>query len=231
LTEHPFSLYLERVFSTPPASSAARIVEAAIDLFGRHGVASTSVRAIAEQAGVSAALVIHHFGSKEGLRTACDERVMEFIRSSKSDSIRAESTLMPAELQGLLRRSRPAMRYLARTLGDGSPRINELMDDMVTTSMAVTAEAEAAGLVRPSTDDRARTIVLTLWMFGPLVLHEHLQRLLGVDLLDEDSDTLPYIRAALELLTEGFLTDSAYKNVRMPSATTEHAHDNAEGTS
>ena len=36
---------------------------------------------------MSAALVIHHFGSKEGLRKACDDYIAEEIRSGKSESM------------------------------------------------------------------------------------------------------------------------------------------------
>ena len=62
----------------------ARIRDAAIEQFGQHGF-DVGLRAIAKAAGVSAALVIHHFGSKEGLRTACDDYIAEEIsRSSPS---------------------------------------------------------------------------------------------------------------------------------------------------
>ena len=40
-----------------------------------YGTAAT-LRAVAARAGVSAALVLHHFGSKEGLRAACDEHLL-----------------------------------------------------------------------------------------------------------------------------------------------------------
>ena len=45
----------------------ARIRDAALRLFGEQGIKGTTVRQMAEAAGVSAALVIHHFGSKERL--------------------------------------------------------------------------------------------------------------------------------------------------------------------
>ena len=61
----------------PPTTAAleahARIIDAAIDQFGRHGF-DTGLGAVAEAANVSQVLVLHHFGSKEGLRKACDDR-------------------------------------------------------------------------------------------------------------------------------------------------------------
>src|SRR5271170_4597046 len=67
-------------------TTTARIRDAAIEQWGQHGF-NVGLRAIAAAAGVSAALVIHHFGSKEGLRKACDDFVAEDIRSSKSDAL------------------------------------------------------------------------------------------------------------------------------------------------
>ena len=69
--------------SADDRTAIARIRDAAIEQFGQHGF-NVGLRAIAEAAGVSAALVIHHFGSKEGLRKACDDYIAEEIRGAKS---------------------------------------------------------------------------------------------------------------------------------------------------
>lgn len=56
--------------STPATArphSRVAIRDAAVRRFARAGFANTSVRDIAGDAGVDAALVIRHFGSKEGL--------------------------------------------------------------------------------------------------------------------------------------------------------------------
>lgn len=197
------------------APAEERIVAAALDLFGHHGFRGTSVRAVADQAGVSPALVIHHFGSKEGLRSACEDWVLDTIRATKDESIAAGPDLLPGQLGALMARSRPAVRYLARTLTEGSPRIDEFVDGLVEDSIGYTARAQEAGLVRPSADHRTRTIVLTLWMLSPLVLHRHLHRLLGVDLLAGDpDDALPYVQTAIEILVDGVLTEAAYPTLR-----------------
>lgn len=48
-------------------SPRERLLDAAIDHFGRHGVGDTSLRAIAEALGTSHRMLIYHFGSREGL--------------------------------------------------------------------------------------------------------------------------------------------------------------------
>lgn len=47
-----------------------RLVMTAMEIFAEHGYAGSSIRTIAEGAGVSHASVIQHFGSKEGLLIA-----------------------------------------------------------------------------------------------------------------------------------------------------------------
>jgi len=49
------------------AASAQRILEAAQAEFGEHGLEGTTVRAIAQRAGVDPSLVIQHYGTKSDL--------------------------------------------------------------------------------------------------------------------------------------------------------------------
>lgn len=197
-----------------PSVGAERIRAAAIDLFGRHGVKATSLKAIAARAGVSPALIVHHYGSKDRLRVACDQYVAEVLRTTKTDAVRQGNRIDPATTFAQLTNSRPVVRYLARTLIDGSPHVNELIDEMVDDAERYTEEAAAAGLVKPSAHPRARAVVLFLWSMGGLVLHEHLERLLGVSLIEGEGLPLPYLRAVLEIYAEGVLTEGTYDELR-----------------
>jgi AcrR family transcriptional regulator len=53
-------------------TARANIRNAALRLFADRGPDAVTVREIATQAGVSPALVLHHFGSKDGLRAEVD---------------------------------------------------------------------------------------------------------------------------------------------------------------
>src|SRR5919199_4055952 len=67
-------------------TTRARIRDAAVLRFGREGF-GVSVRALAADAGVSPGLVIHHFGSKDGLRAACDEHVLRTAAEAKRKAL------------------------------------------------------------------------------------------------------------------------------------------------
>ena len=60
-----------------------RILDAAEDLFSANGYSATSVRAIAQQAGVNLAAAHYHFGSKRGLVAAALHRHAEPINTER----------------------------------------------------------------------------------------------------------------------------------------------------
>ncbi len=69
----------------------ARIRHAALHLFGAEGYAQTSLRSIAHTAGVSLALIAHHFGSKHQLRDAVDAWVLAtFERAAREAAVGPE---------------------------------------------------------------------------------------------------------------------------------------------
>ena len=90
-------------------TTRAKIRDAAIAYFGSHGFQRTTVRAVAQRAGVSAGLVIHHFGSKDGLREACDSHITALI---DDQAAQAASQLAPADMLAMLAR-RPDFTFIA----------------------------------------------------------------------------------------------------------------------
>lgn len=185
-----------------------RIRDAALALIGRHGYAGASVRAIAEAAGVSPALVLHHFGSKEGLRAACDAHIL--------DALLGDDALAPgADVIGLARRwlaelprTRPSFDYLARMIIDGGPAGDRLFDAIVDRTAAMLAEGERSGAVRPSSDPRTTAVVVAAHGLVPLLLQRHIERALGEDGLSASAVerlTLP----TLELYTHGLYADGS----------------------
>jgi AcrR family transcriptional regulator len=58
-----------------------RLIAAAIDVFGHHGLEGATTRQIARAAGANLAAIVYHFGSKEGLyRAVLEAIVMEIDR-------------------------------------------------------------------------------------------------------------------------------------------------------
>lgn len=58
------------------------LIDAAIVLFGERGYRATSLKAVAEAAGITHGVIPFHFGSKEGLLLAVVERCFETFREA-----------------------------------------------------------------------------------------------------------------------------------------------------
>ena len=192
-------------------STTARIRDAAITEFAANGVDGTSIRTIAATADVSPGLVIHHFGSKDELRVACDEYVAGIIRDVKSTAMASGGAFdITAAFRSVAHI--PAAKYLARTLVDGSPHVAELVDEIVNDAVAYVATGVETGMIKPSRHERERAVILTIWSLGALVLHEHLERLIGVDITaDFSADpkaVTAYMAPILEIYGQGFLTET-----------------------
>jgi AcrR family transcriptional regulator len=188
------------------------------------------VRAIAERAGVSPALVIHHFGSKERLRAACDAFVTGFIRERKVEAMAEGPGLDPLSLLRDDDARLPLLAYLARALQDGSPAVAALVDEMVADAEAVLTAGVASGTVRPLDHPRGVAAVLTLWSLGALVLHEHVRRVLGTDLTGPMSTVAlsrGYSVPAMEILTHGVIAPGMYERLTA-SASAQPAADDAK---
>lgn len=194
-------------------TARARIRDAAIARFAEGGVATTSVKAIAADAGVSPALVFHHFESKEGLRAACDEYVVAVIDAQKQAAMRAGPQLDVFAALQQEAAGPPVLRYLARMLADGSPQAAELVDGMVDVGAAALEAGIRSGVLEPVEDAEDVNAVLVLWSLGLLVLHEHAERLLGLDLTGAPEDRARYVRAAMEAL-RGLFTEEHYEHAR-----------------
>lgn len=68
----------------------ARLLDAAIACYVRHGIAATSLRAIASEAGVNPALLHYYFGDKQQLQEAVSSERLVPVFLSLRDSLMGE---------------------------------------------------------------------------------------------------------------------------------------------
>lgn len=161
--------------------------------FGEHGFERTTIRGIAETAGVSSGLVRHHFGSKEELRKACDEFVLRTVRQLNDETWAAMREGDLAKAAAARRPSGAYHRYVARSVVDGGA--SELFDEMVRMSEAwLTAFAGEGDESDVPVRDRAA--IGTAWGLAIPIMFEHLSRAFGVDLSTPEGD----VRLASALL-------------------------------
>lgn len=190
----------------PDLSPRARIRIAALSLFGRHGVARATVRQIAAEAGVSPGLVIHYFGSKDGLREAVDEWIVARLAADK------RLLVSMGALPDLSTYSDDAefaaiVAYNVARLREGgaaAERIFELMCQVADDSFEVGIQN---GYMNRPSDREATVALLVAFTAGMSMLADVVARRLGGESY-LDPDTFRRISlATLEFYTEGIITD------------------------
>ncbi|MGJ0390199.1 TetR/AcrR family transcriptional regulator [Microbacterium sp. CGR1] len=189
-------------------TARARIRDAAIGAFARDGFDATSMRTIAAQAGVSAALIVHHFGDKNALRTECDEHVVSVFIDEEHDLIEAPTgDRIRAALHDLDRYG-TYVDYLSRMLVDGSPAADRLFDSFLESTRSMLAEQSKAGMLESLSDPEMTTLLVTLMGLGPVVMRSQIARALGTDQLSP-AGLLRLTLPTLELLTHGIYSTTA----------------------
>jgi TetR/AcrR family transcriptional regulator, regulator of cefoperazone and chloramphenicol sensitivity len=223
--------------SADDLTAVARIRDAAIDQVGRHGF-NVGLRAIATAAGVSAALVIHHFGSKEGLVRACDEYIAEPVREAKNESLRSTDPASWLSAMAEIDTYAPMMAYLVRSMQSGSELAKSFWQKMIENAEQYLEEGVRAGTLKPSRDPKARAKFLGMNNGGGFLLylqmHDNPADLRAV-LRDYGEDM---VLPALELYSNGLMADSTVYEAFLSrreqgipfSSSTEGEHDDGNVT-
>jgi AcrR family transcriptional regulator len=171
---------MEPQLSDDPAyedlTARARIREAAIRLFAEHGVEETAILDIAKAAGVSGGLIRHHFGSKDGLRVACDMYVLSELVRFKLEALE-KGKADPEFLVTFDTRQVLLRRYFGRAMIDGSSAAASRFEEIVD-------ETEQWFIDQPDldlADARACAAAMTAMTIGVLAMQDHIARTLGED--------------------------------------------------
>lgn len=171
-------------------TARAIIRDEALRLFAADGPDAVSVRRVASAAGVSPGLVVHHFGTKEGLREAVDQYVLDLF-----DAILGEMTgegapdlhdpAAAGSLTELMMRHLPPdspvpdyLRRLLLTDGEAGRRLFRRLFDV---GRGMLDTLTAAGMASPGADPQVRAAILLSTDLAVFLLREHLTDVLGVD--------------------------------------------------
>ncbi len=177
-------------------TARARIRDAALQHFADEGFARATIRDIARTAGVSPGLVRHHFGSKEGLRDACDACVSDAMRVVNDEALAASQRGDLGSAAFARQGIRPYQGYISRALVDGSTSVAPLFDDLVTMGEQWLVRDDEDRADPPVADRRTRAALITAMAMGIPLLHEHISRSVGADIRGVEGDR----RVAMALL-------------------------------
>jgi AcrR family transcriptional regulator len=172
-------------------NSYARVRNAALAGFARHGVDATSIRAVARAAGVSPGLVQHHFASKEALRDAVNSYVVAIATQAFSDLPDSGS---PEDIQqelgdrvtAFVRDHPTALRYVARSVADGNAPATAIFDAFVAIARQQWERLARHGLLREDADIEWSALHVVLLNLATVLLELAINRHLPADLRDPE---------------------------------------------
>ena len=163
-------------------TAKARIRNAAFELYAEKGEANTSVREVAQAAGVTHGLVVHHFVNKEGLRRAVQQHVIDLLRQAldkvpndgaPADVARARDASVARMYSG-----NPAcLRYLRRELLDPAGVDHELLDVLAEFTLSQVRDLRATGIAPVRTSEDVQVFAVFMRETAPRLLEPLMQRL------------------------------------------------------
>jgi AcrR family transcriptional regulator len=173
-------------------TAKATIRNAALRLFADRGPDAVTVRDVAAAAAVSPGLVMHHFGSKAGLREAVDEHVAHsfdaVLDALTDDGLEdaltgGDSTSLAEAFVAGFPPGSPLPEYLRRMLLSNDPAGDRVFARWFAESVRVLAGLEAAGIARPSQNRKVRAAFLLVNDIAAILLARQIGQVCGVDVL------------------------------------------------
>ncbi|ADG80687.1 Transcriptional regulator, TetR family OS=Tsukamurella paurometabola (strain ATCC 8368 / DSM/ CCUG 35730 / CIP 100753 / JCM 10117 / KCTC 9821 / NBRC 16120/ NCIMB 702349 / NCTC 13040) OX=521096 GN=Tpau_4118 PE=4 SV=1 [Tsukamurella paurometabola] len=154
-------------------TAKARIRNAALELFAAHGESGVSLRAVAAHAGVAVGLVQHHFKTKEGLRAAVEQQIVEYhaqaIAGVPDDGPPPEvASARDAAVRQMLARHPAVVDYLRRSFLD--PGGSDLLIRLTELGRSEVVRLRAAQLASTERAESDQVIGLMVRQMGTLFL-------------------------------------------------------------
>lgn len=180
---------VSRSSDRPPEdlTARARIRDAALAQFAERGYSGATLKGIAEAAGVSIGLVQHHFGAKDDLRRACDTYAAETLAGLDGLGVTSGEITDSDFLARMFRHSPLILRYIARAMVEGTSSAATFFDNGAATAEAFLTRTWPDRFPPGSDRTRDAAAVMTAMHQATIVLHEHLSRRMGADVLGAEN--------------------------------------------
>ncbi len=180
------------------ASERIRLV--ALDLFGRLGEDRVSMRAVAAAAGCTVGLVQHHFGSKDGLRIAVEEEIIERFTGVLSQGP-GDRTSREVRVQVMLAEHPQIVGYLRRALLDrpsaasDSGQSGGILTRLVALSCDQVRVMRESGHAQTTASEEDQVLRMLIRQFGVLFLEPMVAAVWGE--LNQPTDSRPVLKVTL----------------------------------
>lgn len=156
-------------------TAKARIRNAALDLYSRHGEDRVSLRAVAAEAGVTVGLVQHHYKTKDQLRDAVDQLVVDYFARTLADvpDMGSPAKTVAARdeaVRDMLRDNPPVADYLRRALLAPSEQRQHLLDAIVDLTSREVRALRKTGRASTTRRESVQVVAILVRQMGDMFL-------------------------------------------------------------
>lgn len=183
-------------------TAKARIRNAAVALFARKGPQGATLREIAEAAGVTHGLVVHHFRNKDGLRRA----VQEYVTTMISDTLNAVpmtgdasefGRARDASIASMYARNQDLLLYVRREtaeieVGAGDP---EFLRQLARMTLSQVEGLRTAGVARSKLPGREQAFAILLRQMA-IQLMQPLGERLWEQFRETEDEPMPQVKVS-----------------------------------
>ncbi|AXY49354.1 TetR family transcriptional regulator (plasmid) [Rhodococcus ruber] len=156
-------------------TAKAKIRNAALELFGAEGEDGTSMRAIATAAGVTVGLLVHHFGTKDGIRDAVEDLVVDHFveaiaHAEQQGSPRDVAAARNHAVAEMLDSHPEVVNYMRRALLEPSGTRGDLLVKLTELTRREVTTMRRAGVASTSREESSQIIETMIQQVGRLFL-------------------------------------------------------------
>lgn len=204
-------------------TTRARIRDAALGQFAELGFKGATIRGIANEAGVSPGLVQHHFGTKDGLRKACDTYVFELLGQVMDRGYSRGAIADPAFIEEMNQVMTPLVGYFVAAMNADSAIASEWFDMLVAFNRDAIRRGDLGNPLSEDDDVDAVAAVFTGVQLGFLMMYEHVLGAVGEDA--SDPATIARIgRARLFVVSGDLFGQDVIERIRSGLTSYEEMH-------
>lgn len=185
-----------------------QLLSIAVEMFAEQGFAGTSLRSIAKKAGVSPALLIHHFDTKEELiKEAISKTLGSWVADEKAAMLDDESKQLQ-NWQAVMAKGATPLNFFRQVLLAGGDYAQRLFDAAVSETEVLLDQMQSSGRLRDLSDKQTTALIMTISGLGSVLLMSQIEKTMGGP-ISSDHVASKLMNANNEMLRDGVFFPSS----------------------